>query len=85
MGLAQGVLALQRFVGHPAIVHQDALEWLQQGQCIERLASWLGGTKPIQLNVSVANTCSQCSFLSTRSPVSSACNTKRPPMSAAVR
>ena len=49
VGVAQGVLALQCFVGHPAVMHQDALELLQQCQRIERLGATLGvTTRPSQ-------------------------------------
>ena len=44
MGVAQGVLALQCFAVHPAVMHQDTFELLQQRQGFNRLASSLGVT-----------------------------------------
>ena len=49
VGVAQGVLAQQCFVGYPAVMHQDTLELLEQAQRIERLGATLGmATHPCQ-------------------------------------
>jgi hypothetical protein len=42
MGVAQSMLAQQCFVRHPAVMHQDALELLEQSLRIERLGTPFG-------------------------------------------
>ena len=41
VGVAQGVLARQCFVGYPAVMHQDTLELLEQGQRFKSLGASL--------------------------------------------